>query len=162
MLGGANIAKAAADTPSQNMENKSKCKVCEKAFSQKQDLIDHLKSQHSDKYSIIYKRVECERCGSKWMTKAHLKVHMATYHSEKSEDRRRRAKTLPYTADPYHPNNYSADQYEGKEEYFKLVRKNHKCSTCGKRFVTPSHLKDHMGGCGSRKSEERRRKTIAR
>ena len=101
------------------------CTICEKAFTQKRSLKEHLLTHDTVRH------YECRHCEKKFVQKNHLKYHLASQHAETSASEVRIKQKLSI--------------------YVGQVR--HQCAVCNKLFPFPYQLRKHVAVHGSKSAE---------
>ena len=110
-----------------NSENRFKCHICPKTYSQKESLVRHEKTHYEEK------SFECEICNKTFRRKDHLKRHQNLTHK----------RTLFYHKEKCgHPST---------SQNIPALPRNFSCDNCGRIFSDHSNCKRHKKKCDAKK-----------
>ena len=162
------------DKHAEYMIEKFNCKVCNKSFKSKRNLVHHDKLLHTqDQVSVCdvcvkqfssklkfqthksgHKKTNiCDICGSRWSGKAHLNNHHLRVHASKEE--RNMAKKFVCK---HCPLRFFRKEFLNDHELVHLETKSYKCNQCGFLVKTKAGLRMHINGrhLGQIQSKEKR------
>ena len=119
-------SEAGPKTPVATTGRKHICKTCNKIFTQKSNLTDHMRTHTGER------PFACDMCGKAFIQKSNLKEHMITHTGER-----------PHVCHEC-GEAFSRASYLKRHERIHSGERPFPCTQCGKAFAQSSDLSKHM------------------
>ncbi|KAJ8918946.1 hypothetical protein NQ315_016848 [Exocentrus adspersus] len=113
--------------------DESKCPMCDEPFSEKQELLLHLKTHRKSGFN------KCSVCFEQFVSAKHLSDHIRNAHTR---DKKRNVYTCPECSQPF----TSAESISNHVKEVHPGVKPFQCPVCGKDFLLNKSLRIHMNG----------------